>query len=178
MKKALVLGVLAIFAISIANVNAQDRTTSKQQPKATKEVKKESVETKAAPATKKAEPAPAVKKAEPAPAPTTKKAVTPTKKNTISKNKKAYSTEVSEIEKSKAIDEKKVVDPNEMDAKKLEQEKKSTQDNATPNTRKSIQENSTSKNVTTKNNVNNSVPPTPKQKKGNEKAASATSVTK
>ena len=33
MKKALVLGVLAIFAIGIANVNAQDRTNVQEKPK-------------------------------------------------------------------------------------------------------------------------------------------------
>lgn len=35
MKKALVLGVLAIFAISIANVNAQDRTNVQEKAKKT-----------------------------------------------------------------------------------------------------------------------------------------------
>ena len=50
MKKALVLGVLAIFAISIANVNAQDRTNVQAKPKKTynqEPASKKNIDTKA-----------------------------------------------------------------------------------------------------------------------------------
>ena len=60
MKKALVLGVLAFFAISIANVNAQDRTNVQEKPKKSytqEPASKKNVDTKAVNQTVKQEPA-------------------------------------------------------------------------------------------------------------------------
>ena len=59
MKKALVLGVLAIFAIGIANVNAQDRTNVQEKPKKTYSqdpAAKKNMDTKAINSTKEKDP--------------------------------------------------------------------------------------------------------------------------
>lgn len=56
MKKALVLGVMALFTIGIANLNAQERTATPQKPEKTFKVqpteKKATIEKKATPAKK------------------------------------------------------------------------------------------------------------------------------
>lgn len=139
MKKALVLGVLAIFAISIANVNAQDRTNVQQKPKKT--YTKES--------TAKFSDSKAVSAAKPA-------ANTSTSKNigSAKMNKNAAKTATADvIEKNAAANEDAAKAAQIEAQKKAEQmESESERTNVNANNSKKVG----------KTPINNSVPPTPK----------------
>ena len=150
MKKALVLGVLAIFAISIANVNAQDRTNVQEKPKKTytQEPASKNVDTKAINQTKQQDPA--------------SKNVTP--KNNGSK---VLGTKGgNKVQKNKNLNDaaKKQTDPKATtvtDVKPIN-EKQAVESETAPKGAKA----SSGKNVTGKAN---SVPPTPKEKKAEKK---------
>ena len=143
MKKALVLGVLAIFAISIANVNAQDRTNVQEKPKKTytQEPASKNVDTKAVNQTKQMD---------------------PTSKNVS--NTKTTGTKVqnvkggNKVQKNKAMNEvaKKNANVNTTTTTDVKVEKKNeaeTVDHAAVSSSK------------TAGKQSNSVPPTPKEKK-------------
>ena len=143
MKKALVLGVLAFFAISIANVNAQDRTNVQEKPKKTytQEPAAKNVDTKAINETKKVDP--------------TSKQVTPTPAPVKGK-------QLPKNPQKNAVD-KKAVDKN-AEVIDVEAEKKA----AELSTSKTTGPKKVSKNDAKKvngNKINNSVPPTPKTTK-------------
>ena len=142
MKKALVLGVLAIFAISIANVNAQDRTNVQEKPKKTytQEPASKNVDTKAVNQTKQMD---------------------PTSKNVS--NTKTTGTKVqnvkggNKVQKNKAMNEvaKKNANVNTTttDVKVEKKNEAETVDHAAVSSSK------------TAGKQSNSVPPTPKEKK-------------
>ena len=136
MKKALVLGVLAFFAISIANVNAQDRTNVQEKPKKTynQEPAAKNVDTKAINQTKKMEPA----SKQVAPAPVKEKQLPKNpQKNTV--DKKTVGKEVEAVGAEKEV--------GKLGTSKTTGPKKVSKNDA--------------KQVNS-NKINNSVPPTPK----------------
>lgn len=168
MKKALVLGVLAIFAIGIANVNAQDRTNVQQKPKKTytKESTAKTVDTKAAPSTKVKDPT--SKNVTPIstpmekPAASTMKGVKEEKMGTSKKVKKEDNPASAKI-----VKEGQTIDDGKIKAKDIEEKAeaekmKAAQENAPQNVSGAKKPGS---------GINNSVPPTPN--KGKAKSAKA-----
>ena len=157
MKKALVLGVLAIFAIGIANVNAQDRTNVQQKPQKTytKEPASKNVDTKAINSNKAKDPA--TKNVS-----VTGKEGIKTVKGTKGGNKVSKPTGINEVSKKSSE-----VKPAEPTGKVVKDVTVETPANEKKTDKKEVtgKTDVTSKQVATGKKINNSVPPTPKEKK-------------
>lgn len=156
MKKALVLGVLAIFAIGIANVNAQDRTNVQQKPTKTysQDPALKNVDTKAINNDKVKDP--------------TSKNVAgkegiKTVKGTKGGNKVGKPAGMNEISKKGEV---KSAEPSGKIVKDPSVE--------TPSTEKKVEKKDvTSKQPVTGKKINNSVPPVDKEKKGEKGSVKA-----
>lgn len=159
MKKALVLGVLAIFAFNIANVNAQDRTNVQQKPKKTYEqVPATKGENKAINQTTKKTTDPASKQVNPAKPSTVK---TTRASQAASDKKKAtdkFATETEATQGVKKVDPKNasVIDDNQKAQKKAAEAKAEKMAAEQDNT--NVNANSAKKTTAP---INNNVPPKP-----------------